>query len=128
MKSVKILMMVVAAAVLTTTPAQADSVVLKVRVPFDFVVADRHLPSGEYRFVREQNPNLVRVYSKGNEQLALATWVPLAKGTEDGGKLVFQKHGDQRFLRMIRPSDGSGAYLPKTRSEEEAEEGVVGMP
>jgi hypothetical protein len=123
MKSVKILMVVAAAAVLTAPYAVADTVVVKVRVPFDFVVADQHLASGEYRFVEEQEARLVRIYSESREPLAVAHWQPLGRGAQGNGRLVFHKHGGQRFLKMIRADNGSGVYLPETRLEKLAEMG-----
>ncbi len=40
---------------------------------------------------------------------------------------MFQNHGGQRFLKMIRTGDGSGVYFPKTRMESEARAtGVAG--
>ncbi len=53
-KSMKILAMAAAVSVLAAPCALAmDNVVLKVDVPFDFVVADQQLPSGEYRIVKD---------------------------------------------------------------------------
>ena len=52
-KSLKILAMAAAVSALAAPSALAlDSYVLKVDVPFDFVVADQQLPSGEYRVVK----------------------------------------------------------------------------
>ncbi len=123
MKRTKVLMMAAAAMVLAAPYVQADSVVLKVDVPFEFVVADQVLPGGEYRFVQEQDTRVVRIYSKDNEQLTMTHWVPADKGAKGSGKLVFHKYGSQRFLKMIRAGNGRGAYLPKTRSEREARSG-----
>jgi hypothetical protein len=132
MKRVKILMMAAAAAVLAAPCVMANDVVLRVQVPFDFMVGDRHLPSGEYKFVQEQDPRLVRIYSEGREQLAVALWHPVAPGATGNGELVFHKHGGQHFLKMIRASNGSGVSLPETRLERKAQAGsdsvvVAGM-
>ena len=117
MKSVKMLMLAVAASMLGAPCVMADNVVVKVQVPFDFVVADRHLPSGEYSFVQEQESRVVRIYSESREPLAVAHWQPLVAGAKGNAKLVFHKHGGQRFLRMIRATGGGGAYLPECGAE-----------
>jgi hypothetical protein len=117
MKSMKVLMMTVAASILAAPCVMANDVVLKAQVPFDFVVADRHLPSGEYSFVQDQESRVVRILSEEREQVAVAHWQPLVPGVKGSGKLVFHKHGGQRFLRMIRATDGGGAYLPESGSE-----------
>jgi hypothetical protein len=113
MKSVTIL--AVAAAALAAPCVQAGGVVLKARIPFNFVVADQQLPSGEYRIVQEEH--LVKVYSQSGEQLAVAHWVPQQTKSDDRSRLVFHRHGDQRFLKVIGGADGNGAYFPETSAE-----------
>ena len=49
MKSVRIPLMAAAVSLLAAPGVLAGSGVLNADVPFNFVVADRHLPSGEYR-------------------------------------------------------------------------------
>jgi hypothetical protein len=119
MKSVKILMM--AAAVLAAPCAQAGSVVLKAQIPFDFVVADRQLPSGEYRIL--QDHRVVKIYSKSGEQVAIAHWLPQTTDNHGSWQLVFHTYGSQRFLKVIARSDGSGAYLPDRPLERKARAG-----
>jgi hypothetical protein len=119
MKSVTILM--VAAAVLAAPRAHSASVVLKAHIPFDFVVADQQLPSGEYQIV--QDHSLVKIYSQSGEQLAIAHWLPQTAAGNVSSSLVFHRCGSQRFLRVIGNGDGSGAYLPETRSERGARTG-----
>ena len=115
MKRVMILTMAVAAAALAAPSAQASGVVLKARIPFDFVVADQQLPSGDYRIVQEGH--LVKVYSRSGEQLAIAQYLPEQARSGDGRwRLVFHKHGSQRFLKVIGSGDGNGAYLPETNA------------
>jgi hypothetical protein len=124
MKSVRILSMAAAAAALAAPCALAlDRAVVKVTVPFDFVVADRHLPSGEYHLVESYNPSVVQIYSKDQEHLVSTfclrqSWEAGAGGK---GKLVFRDRGGQRFLKMLRTEDGSTVYFPKTRTENEAQ-------
>jgi hypothetical protein len=121
-KSVKILTMAAAAALLTAPCVQAGTVTVEAAIPFDFVVADRQLPSGEYRFVRTGDPGVVHVYAaKTREHLAVVLCRDLPKDLDERTLLTFDKHGSQRFLKRIRTADGSGVHLPGTRSERQAE-------
>jgi hypothetical protein len=121
MKSVKILTAAAAFSVLAAPCLQAGGAVVKAAIPFDFVVADRHLPSGEYSFVRTDNPGLVNIYSATTrEHVATVSGLALPRATGAGTKLVFDKHGSQRFLKSIRSEDGFGLYLPDSRSERQA--------
>ena len=106
----------------------AGSVALKADVPFDFLVADRHLPSGEYRFVQGENPGVVRIYSKtqGHMATVLATRVPAA--ATQGGTLEFHRHGRQVFLKLISTGNGSGAYFPETGTEKALQPGAHAAP
>jgi hypothetical protein len=124
-KTSKILVLAAAVSALAAPCALAlDKVVVKISVPFDFVIADRQLPSGEYRLVQSQNPGVVQIYSKNHEHLMTTFCLPLPWEAAGKGKLVFRSHGGQRFLKMIRTEDGSGVYFPKTRTESEAQASV----
>ena len=53
---------------------------VKAKVPFDFQVGDRQLPSGEYRFVMRDDPAALLVYSESTgEHLATVLSGPLAR-------------------------------------------------
>jgi hypothetical protein len=121
-KSVTILSLAAAATVLAAPCARAEVVSVKAAIPFDFVVADRQLPSGEYRFVRADAPGVVHVYAAGTrEHLATVFCRALTRDPDAQAELAFDKHGSQRFLKTIRSGDGSGVYLPDTRKERRAE-------
>jgi hypothetical protein len=122
MKSVKILTATAALSVLAAPGVRAGAVVVKAAIPFDFVVADRHLPSGEYSFVRTDNPGFMHIFSATTrEHVATVSGLTLPRATDAGTKLVFDKHGSQRFLKSIRSADGFGLYLPDSRSERQAQ-------
>ncbi len=113
MKSMTIL--AVAAAALAA-PSVHAGVVLKAHIPFEFVVADQQLPSGDYRIVQEER--LVKIYSQSGEQLAIALWLPQqTRGAKGHWNLVFHRHGGQHFLKVIGGGDGDGAYFPETTAE-----------
>jgi hypothetical protein len=125
MKSVKILTAVAAVLVLAPPCLRAEKVTVKATIPFDFVVADRHLPSGEYRFVSTDDPGVVFVYSTTTRHhLATTLCQALPRAVDAEPRLVFDKHGSQHFLKSIRSASGSGVYLPGTRSEKQAQTSV----
>ena len=99
---------------------QAQSIMLKANIPFDFVVGEKRLPSGEYH-VKSLNPVLTQIQSKDGHSTAivLTTGMQAAK-ISDAGKLVFNRYSDQYFLSKIwAPSSDSGRELPKSRLERE---------
>ena len=121
-KSATILWMAVAAAVLAAPAVRADDVTVKAKVPFDFQVGDRQLPSGEYRFVLRADPAMLLVYSaQTGQHLATVLRGPLAGGREARSQLAFDRHGKQHFLKSVRGIGGPGAYLPETGGEAGAE-------
>jgi hypothetical protein len=117
-KSVRIL---TAAAGFAAPCLRAEVVAVKAAIPFDFVVADRHLPSGEYRFVRTDDPGRVRIYSTTTrEHVATVLCLALPRAADAGTQIVFNRHGSQRFLKSVRSEDGFGFYMPGTRLERQA--------
>jgi hypothetical protein len=99
---------------------QAQSIMLKANIPFDFVVGEKRLPSGQYH-VKSLNPVLTQIESKDARSTAivLTTGMQAAK-ISDVGKLVFNRYGDQYFLSKIWvPSSNSGRELPKSHLERE---------
>jgi len=117
MKSARIPLMAAAVSLLAAPGALADSAVLNADVPFNFVAADRHFPSGEYRFVQGENPGVVRIYSKTHGHMATLLCQRVPAAATQSGTLEFHQHGSQRFLKVIRSGDGSGVYFPETGAE-----------
>ena len=99
---------------------QAQSIMLKADIPFDFRVGDKRLPSGQYH-VKSLNPVLTQIQSKDAHSTAivLTTGMQAAK-ISDTGKLVFNRYGDQYFLSKIWVgSSAMGHELRKSRLERE---------
>ncbi len=99
----------------------ADRVVLRVEIPFNFVVADQQLPAGSYRIVEAQDPGAVRIYSADQKHLLSTFCLQASPDVSQGRTLVFHKHDGRYFLKTIRGADGFGAYLPETRTEKQAQ-------
>jgi hypothetical protein len=95
---------------------QAQSILLKAEIPFDFVVGDKQLRSGEYN-VKQIHPGVMLIQGTRSSAMVLTTEADSGK-ISDVGKLVFNRYGDQYFLSKIWTSD-SGRQLPKSRFERE---------
>ena len=105
---------------LMVSATQAQSIMLKADIPFDFVVGDKRLSSGEYH-VKSLDQVTMQIQSKDARSTAivLTTGMQAAK-ISDVGKLIFNRYGDQYFLSKIwAPSSDSGRELPKSRLERE---------
>lgn len=119
-KTLKVLALASAAVLLAAPCVLADSVEVRVSVPFEFVAGDTVLPSGEYHFIAtEGSRDLVQIHTAKGERVATVLCRPLPAGTAENTMLSFEKLGDQRFLKSIRIGDGSGMYLPRTALERE---------
>ena len=99
---------------------QAQSIMLKADIPFNFVVGDKQLPSGEYH-VKQLQPGVIQVQDKVTRSSAIVMTTGVQTGkTSDVGKLVFNRYGDNYFLsRIWEPSSITGRQLPKSRLERE---------
>ena len=106
---------------LAMVPAtQAQSIMLKASIPFDFVVGEKRLPSGEYH-VKSLSQAVTEIQSKdGRSTVIILTTGIQAGKISDVGKLVFNCYGDYYFLsRIWAPSTDMGRQLPKSRLERE---------
>lgn len=98
----------------------AQSIMIKADIPFDFVVGEKQLQSGEYHVKQlQQGVILVQCKVTGSSAIVLTTGAQATK-TSDVGKLVFNRYGDQYFLSKIwAPSSDMGRELRKSRLERE---------
>ena len=107
-----------------STQGQSPVYGVRVNIPFDFIVADKKLPAGEYSIGRAQQfsgDNVLAISSvdSGVKSFLLTnrveTLVP-----KDKGRLVFHRYGDQYFLFQVWPPGAStGRALWKSHSERE---------
>jgi hypothetical protein len=114
LKALKVLSMAMVAAMAVAPRAQASDA-LKANVPFDFVVAGQAMPSGEYQFVRSEDPRVVQVYSRERGRVVITAYTAAPAAMPEAG-LVFHKIGEQRFLKSISIGRTTIA-LPTTRAE-----------
>jgi hypothetical protein len=90
-------------------------------IPFAFEVRGVHMPAGDYvvRGTDDVQPNLLEIRSTDGQHAAFFF-------VEDGGtrsttpiqpKLVFDRFGQNRFLRSLRLGDGDRESLPASTDE-----------
>jgi hypothetical protein len=107
---------------LVTALAYAETVNMKVNIPFNFVVGGATLPSGEYTVQglgNSGNAISIRKLDQTAKSLTLAIRCESSK-TPEQSKLVFHRYGDRYFLAKIwMAGDNAGHELPKSRREAE---------
>ena len=107
MKRARGFLSVVAVTFVLAAPLAAQTLKLSASVPFEFTVAGRSMPAGDYRIDAGSTPmGTVRV-SSGNESAYLLAIRDTASRNQPIGQslLVFHRYGDQYFLSSIE--DGS---------------------
>lgn len=120
----KISVLTMTALILAVGSVQGQSLAskLKANIPFDFIVADKKLPAGEYSIGRAQvgsGDSVILISSADHEAnvFSLTSAVHIVK-PKDKGTLVFHRYGDQYFLFQVWPAGAStGRVIPKSRRE-----------
>jgi hypothetical protein len=100
--------------------ASAQTHGVKATMPFDFTVGSKLLPPGTYKIL-PVNDDVIEIQNQDKTVSILSQSSPDSSVSENGGKLVFDKFGDQYFLREVL----GGAYalnvnLPASKSEKYA--------
>lgn len=103
---------------------------VRVKVPFDFTVADKKYPAGEYSITRAQPSSgdlLLRVSSvQGNRNAFRLTSGVVTSAPKDSDTLVFHQYGDQYFLSQVWPAGANvGRMFLESRGEREARAGMA---
>jgi hypothetical protein len=93
---------------------------LTVHVPFDFVVAGRQMPAGDYsvRRVSKDSENALLIQSADGRSVAAV--FTNASGREAGrAELRFRQHGESYFLAEVSiPGTAGVREVPRSKSEE----------
>jgi len=109
------------AALMLPTAQAEPKIALKASIPFEFVVNEKHLPSGEYEVSHVPNTAIILIQSRDGRSAAYTPPAILVDArSRDVGELVFNRYGDQYFLsRIVTPGDYIGSQLTKSRLERE---------
>ena len=111
-------------AAVTSANAQLSNPI-RVKIPFDFNIGDRKLPTGEYIFSRVSafsGNGLMSVSSvDASAHLFQSTNAAQVLTPKNKSTLVFHKYGDQYFLEQIwTGGEQEGTQLPQSRGERAA--------
>ena len=113
------------ATALTTTASGQTGRTIRVDVNFDFQIGDRTFPAGEYRIepISSQTNNILQISSMADasiRQFIVANHSANAK--TQAAKLVFQKFGENYFLRsIVLESEQWGYSIRASRRQRESE-------
>lgn len=111
-----------ALALFVTTAASAQTVDMKVNIPFNFIINGATLPAGEYSVTSADVGGqvlLIRDLSSYRNKLILANSCRSAKAATKT-KLVFHRYGNRYFMNQIWiAGDDAGHEIPTSRREKE---------
>jgi hypothetical protein len=120
LKGLTMLMVTLALAAASAVVANGQSKQkLVAQVPFDFVVAERTLRTGEYH-VRAvtQDGDAISIKSIDGDQVLRLSSPTERSDRQMNAKLVFHHYGSTYFLSQIwMAGESTGRELPKTRGE-----------
>jgi hypothetical protein len=90
---------------------------VQANVPFDFTVANKLLPAGTYT-VKTGSGGLIAIKNHDKPITVLALTGPDSNKSENGGKLIFHKYGDQYFLsEILCDSENLNVAVPRSKTE-----------
>ena len=105
-------------AVLTAAAVCAqNSRVMKVNIPFDFVVESQTLPAGQYT-VEQRFASALTLMSAGGQVQNIITQAVESIDAQTLGKLVFHRYGNEYFLSEAWMSGGHQGLQLRTTSHE----------
>ncbi len=120
-KGLTMLMLVVGLALASASVANGQSGKhVTAQVPFDFIVADKTLRSGQYQIsdVNSAGDALAIRSAAGKESVLRLTSETGPKAGALDAKLVFHRYGNTYFLTQVWMAGSStGRELPRTRQE-----------
>ncbi|HLK33031.1 MAG TPA: hypothetical protein VKT29_08070 [Terriglobales bacterium] len=104
MKARLLIFLAVVSLLLLVTPAVSQVVETKwtADIPFDFMVAETHLPAGHYTI--KSNPHTMRltvINTESKEKASVFTRDVEKLTANEHTVLVFQRHGDSHILHQV---------------------------
>jgi hypothetical protein len=121
LKGIAMVMIVVGFALTTAAVSANAQSAQKVRadIPFDFIVGNRTLGSGEYTVKTTSAPeNGVLIQDADGKSLGMRLSFPISPNNRRSARLVFHKYGQRYFLAEVWTGAGAvGRHLTKSRQE-----------
>ncbi len=103
-------------------PMPAQYNMLRAGIPFEFTVAGKAMPAGEYALESTLNSRalLLRNYDAGAAAIVVALRGGDAGRYSGQARITFNRYGDRYFLAQVSDgSSGSTFEIPKSREEQE---------
>jgi hypothetical protein len=120
MKRITAIAIFALASILSAGKVSAQAHAVRAAVPFDFTVSGKLLPPGTYT-ITPLSDHVIEIQNRDQHISILSSAFPNGRQSENSNKLVFQRYGDQYFLREILcESDALNMDLPVTKSEKRA--------
>jgi hypothetical protein len=121
MKRISAIGLLTIASLATCIGAIAQQPALKANIPFGFTIGDTWMPAGEYT-ISSPLRQVVQVRSADLAKIATIVSSQSFNESSSGSKLVFDKYGDQYFLRhVLCPSIASlNLDVPQGKAEKRA--------
>ena len=117
------LIAIAALAVTVAAPLSAQSIRVAATIPFEFMIGNKTMPSGDYSVQSVSPPNILQIRNSETNAGALAVTGSVGSGDVSRAgspRLVFNRYGDQYVLAEVWGGYSStGHRLPMTRSERE---------
>jgi len=121
MKRITVIALFTLAALSTTVGAMAQGRAARATVPFDFTVGDKLLPAGNYE-ITAPSTGIIEVQNRDAHVTMLAATTYDSHQSGNGGKLVFDKIGDQYFLSEVLCAQAAiNVNLPPSKQEKRAQ-------
>jgi len=109
--------------VAAAAPLAAQISKLTATVPFEFVVAGRTMPAGEYEVWKSPTSSMIvlRGLNQRISALSIAMGDPVtSRNPAADTRLIFNRYGDQYFLHAVVNAYAAVEFtLPETRAERE---------
>ena len=126
MKRFGVISLLVLAGFCTAGVAKAQNRQVRATVPFDFVVAGKQLPSGNYEFLTQSNGTTILIRNGSQQMFVLTAADDTGRVTNYASRLVFYKYGDHYFLREIHcPSIAVNADFPQSKQEKQLRQNMA---
>ena len=130
MKRITAIAIAALASLVTAGSAVAQGHTVKATVPFDFAVGNSHLPAGTYTISSADSRSSTGLLIRSDSGKIAVLINAVADGKQSNtGKLVFDKYGDQYFMREILCSNADmNMELPVSKAEKKAQQLQASLP
>lgn len=120
MQRIKTIALFTLATIFGAGAALAQTHAVQATMPFDFTVGNKLLPPGTYKILPVTD-SVIEIQSNHNGQLAILSQTSPDSTATANDKLVFEKFGDQYFLREVLGGPFAlNVNLPSSKSEKKA--------